>query len=558
MYLTKTVTADSAGVDALVEIVSEALQKCKVKNTGLENALALTKETASALANHAPDGSKISVLIYTLLGKVSIEINVKGEKFDFSECLKNLLPKAEETEKKEDSVTEENADNENADALSRILLKSMGENVHYRNLFGMNRVILSIQRPGNTFIFMTLGAMVLGIGIGMLLILPYFGMLDDYLDLYVFVPVKTMYMNALKMVVAPVVFFSIVSSIAHFSDTAELGRLGGRVISIFMCTTILAVGVGIGVFFLLKPGVQIPDGAVIADAQEITSQTMDVSIKDMIVGIVPSDFVEPFVSSNMLQLIFLAVVCGIAAGMIGRYSETVKNLFEAFNELFLKITTLIIRFMPVAVFCSICSTMMNLGIKTMLSVLQMFGTFLLGLLGLLCVYSTILLLFGRVNPFKFFKNYIPTMIQVFSMASSNASIPLNMEACEKLGVPRKIYSLSIPLGATINMDGTCVHLAVFSLALAKTNGIEITGSMLFAVIVAIIVLSMGAPGIPGSGLICLSVLLSQMGVPTEAIGLVMGIDALVGMFRCMNNCTGDVVASMVVARKEKVLRDMKL
>ena len=136
------------------------------------------------------------------------------------------------------------------------------------------------------------------------------------------------------------------------------------------------------------------------------------------------------------------------------------------------------------------------------------------------------------------------------MASSNASIPVNMEACDKMGIAQKIYSLSIPLGATVNMDGTCVYMGVFALALAKTYGVPVTGASITAMIISIIVLSVGAPGIPGSGLICLSVLLAGLGVPTEAVGLIMGIDSLVGMFRCMSNCTGDVAMSVVVARQE--------
>ena len=137
------------------------------------------------------------------------------------------------------------------------------------------------------------------------------------------------------------------------------------------------------------------------------------------------------------------------------------------------------------------------------------------------------------------------------MASSNASIPVNMEACEKkLGISSRVFSLSIPLGATLNMDGTCIHLAVFALALAKVYGVPVGGGMLLSMVVSIIVLSMGAPGIPGSGLICLSVLLTQMNVPVEAIGLVMGIDSLIGMFRCMSNCLGDVAVTSIVAKSE--------
>ena len=231
----------------------------------------------------------------------------------------------------------------------------------------------------------------------------------------------------------------------------------------------------------------------------------------------------------------------------------VKSLFETFNELFLKITTLIINFMPLAVFCSICSMMLSVGFSTILSVLGMLATFLVGLLCMMCVYCIILAVVGRINPLCFVKKYAPSMLQVFSMGSSNAAIPVNMQACDNMGVDKKVYCLSLPLGATLNMDGHCVYMAVFTLALAKTYGVTITGSALTAIIISIIVLSMGAPGIPGSGLICLSTLLTQVGVPIEAVGLVMGIDSFVGMFRCMSNSAGDVAVSILVAKLENML-----
>jgi Na+/H+-dicarboxylate symporter len=316
---------------------------------------------------------------------------------------------------------------------------------------------------------------------------------------------------------------------------------------------VIAVAVGLGSFYLFKPGKAGIIGQA-ADASSITSQTMDISILDTIVGIVPDNFIKPFLESNMLQLIFLAVICGIAVGKIGKYSEMLCTLLEACNELFLKVTTMIIRFMPAAVLCSVMSMMLTMGGKTMISVMGMLGTLIFGLICMIVIYCLLILLIGRISPIPFLRKYSATMLQVFSMASSNASIPINMDACEKkLGIAKNIYSLSIPLGATINMDGTCVHLAVFSLALAKIYGVEITGASMISLVLAIVVLSMGAPGIPGSGLICLSVLLTQLGIPVEAIGLVMGIDSLAGMFRTMSNCTGDVAVSVIVARLEKLM-----
>ncbi len=210
--------------------------------------------------------------------------------------------------------------------------------------------------------------------------------------------------------------------------------------------------------------------------------------------------------------------------------------------------------MPVAIFCSITSTILKMGMETLVSVLTIFGTYLFALACMIAVYCLLILLKGRLSPVPLLRKYAPIMLQVFSMSSSNASIPINMEVCgKKLGIGWKVYSLSIPLGATINMDGTCINLAVFSLAIAKAYGVEITGSAIFSLVITIFVLSMGAPGIPGVGLICLSVLLTQIGIPVEAVGLVMGIDSLVGMFNTMINCLGDVSITTIVAKSEGLI-----
>ncbi len=540
MYIRKTVHADNEGVSVITQFVTEQLMQKGIKPADVDKACLAAEEAAGSIVEHSKD-AEVTVCVRGLLGNLTVEISSKGDRYNPAESIER------------DRLLNEEV-GEGAQVIIRsILLKSMAEQVRYRHILGTNRISFLVRKSKRAFLYQTLGAMALAILAGFLLSELGLTEFNKDLDTYVLTPVRTMYMNALKMVVAPVVFFSIVSCIVRFSDISELGRVGGRIVSMYMLTTLIATGVGIGVFYLFQPGGVISAGAASSAVSQITSQKMDVSIKDMIVNIVPSDFVQPFVESNMLQLIFLAVVCGIGAGLIGRYSERVKDMFEALNDLFLKITTLVIRFMPVAVFCSICSMMLDMGIGTIASVFGIFATFVFGLICMMIIYCIIMVIVARLNPIPFLKKYPQTMLQVFSMASSNASIPLNLDACRNLGIAQKIYTLSVPLGATINMDGACVYMAVFSLALAKIYGVNVSGASILAMVISIIVLSVGAPGIPGSGLICLSVLLAQIGVPTEAIGLIMGIDSLVGMFRCMSNCTGDVAVSVAVAKREKML-----
>ncbi|MCR5590371.1 MAG: dicarboxylate/amino acid:cation symporter [Lachnospiraceae bacterium] len=539
MFIKKSFTADDKGIEEIVAEVRAALAEYGAKGKDAEKTVLAAEEAAGNLAGHTASGM-ICLTIRKLPGMLSIELSAKGERYSLKDHMGDVIPDEEAGSAVQEMVRD-------------LLLKAMSSSVKYRHIHGTNMIFITHRRSKRTFLYQTVGAMALAVIAGLILSSIGSDGFNKMLDSYVLVPARTMYMNALKMVVAPVVFFSIVSCIVKFSDISELGRVGGRVLSLYLLTTFIAVGVGIGSFCLFKPGSALPSAQAVQAAEDITSKTMDVSIKDTIVGIVPSDFVQPFVESNMLQLIFLAVICGIAAGLIGRFSSFVKDIFEAFNDLFLKITTIVIRFMPIAIFCAICSMMLNMGIASVASVFGIFATFVFGLACMMIIYSLLMMIIGRMNPLPFLKKYPSAMLQVFSMASSNASIPINMEACDKLGIAPKIYSLSIPLGATVNMDGACVYMAVFSLALAKTYGVQISGASMTAMIISIVVLSIGAPGIPGSGLICLSVLLTQLGVPTEAIGLVMGIDSFVGMFRCMSNCTGDVAMSVLVAKQEKSL-----
>ena len=534
-------SSDPTGVEQAVEYCHTFFRDAKIsRREQTKAALVMEEAIESLVAHRTGEESMLNVHARARFGTITIELSAPGEEYALAHNMNSAA-----------LLEEDISSTDTLDTIRNILLRSLTDGLKYRHKNDVNYIRMTVVRSRHAFLYQTLGAMLAAIAVGALLSLMAPGAFNSVLDANILSPVKTMYMNALKMVVAPVVFFSIISCIVQFSDLSALGRIGIKIFAMYILTTVIAVAVGFGAFFLLEPGNAALTEGVMADATSITSQNMDVSIKDTIVDIVPSNFVAPFVNSNMMQLIFLAILFGIATGLIGKYSTMLTEFFQALNDLFLKVATIIIKVMPIAVFCSIASMMLSMGISSILSVLGMFGTFLFGLACMILVYCLLMLVFARLNPIPFLKKYSTVMLQVFSTGSSNASIPLNMDACEnKLGISEKVFSLSIPLGATLNMDGTCIYLAVFSLALAKAYGITVTGGMLLSMMSSIIVLSMGAPGIPNSGLICLSVLLAQMNVPVEAIGLIMGIDSFAGMFRTMNNCLGDVAVTSIVAKSE--------
>jgi len=533
--------ADTQGIGAGLDKIEAMLTKYGLKRKDIVKKMLVAEEVMAALLAHADKAGTMHLSVRRLFEDISIEISVAGREFSFAESLslgadldtEEIGPDAEQS-------------------IRNTILRSVVEDLKYRHRNGMNAVRITVTRSRRAMLYKTLGAMAIAIAAGILLRLlapeSFCGILNDN----ILVPVKTMFMNALKMIVTPVVFFSIVSCIGQFTNLSEMGKIGGKVISLYLLTTVIATGVGVGMFYLFRPGNPVTAGLAAGEVG-FAAQQLEFSVKDMIVGIVPANIVKPFLEADMLQLIFLAVLCGIAVGMIGKYSKMLSDLFTACNELFLKITVLLVQFMPLAAFCSILSMMLQTGTEALVSILSIFGVFVLSLAAMMTVYCLLMVLFARLNPLPFCRRYAPTMVQVFSMASSNAALPLNIDACKKLGVSPKVYSLALPLGATINMDGTCVYLSVVALALARVYGVQIPPAALLSVVISIIVLSVGAPGVPGSGLICLSVLLTQLGVPVEAVGLVMGIDPLIGMLRCMSNCLGDMAVSCIVAKKEKVL-----
>lgn len=533
--LTKNPTGEA------VEFVQRSLEEYGIAAKAAIKGTLVAEEAIASLVAHAEKNGTLRVNVRKLAGSITVEMSAPGSDYSLTDAMTEA-----------DVILDSDVGEEMLESIRNIMLTSLADGLKFSHKNGYNNIRITIEKNRRRFLYLTLAALIAGTLVGVVLSLAGPDAVNGALNGYILTPVKTMYINALKIIVAPVVFFSIVTCISGFSDLNELGRIGGRTTLMYLFTTLIAVAVGAGSYYLFRPGTA---GGAAAAAGAATGpaapsgEDVELSAIDMIVDIVPSNFVKPFLENNMAQLIFLAVLCGIAVGMIGKYSEVLIQIFEALNELFMKITAMIIRLMPVAVFCSMSSMVIDLGVKTILSIFGMFATFLFGLACMLIIYIILMILIGRLDPRPFIRKYAPVMLQIFSMASSNASIPLNMEVCDKkLGVSSKVYSLSIPLGATLNMDGTCVQLMVFALALAKVYGVTVTGSALLMMAFTVVILSMGAPGIPGAGVICLSVLLEQLGVPTEAVGLVMGIGPLIGMFLCMCNCTGDTVITTIVAK----------
>ena len=545
----KTIIVEQKHTETGMKFIKEGLEEFGLEKKQTTKTMLLAEEVLVRLMEHVKDpDEKICIILNKRFGRVYVDISLRGEKFQF--IYGHTIEEVLDQENDDLQTAQEKEEN----IIRDILLKANEEKLRYKNKNSMNMVEITVQKNPHAMVLHTMLALIAAIIIGVLMKVFVPSGVNEALNDTVFTSISTMFLNALKMIVGPVVFFSIACCISQFGDLKEAGRIGGKVMGFYLLTTVLAILVATGIFELLKPGN--PELAVklAEDATAVAVSDVSISIKDTIVGIVPANFVKPFLDSNMMQLIFLAVLIGIALEKIGDHSRLLKDIFEACNNLFLKITVMLVRFIPIATFSSILSVVLKTGPDVLLSMLAMLGTFAAGIVAMMGVYCLLLVVISHLNPMPFLKKYSPTMLQVFGMASSNAAIIVNMKACEeKLGISKKIYSLSIPLGATVNMDGTCIYLVIFGMALARVFGVDISGGMMLSMFFSVFVLSVGAPGVPGAGLVCLSVLLTQLNVPIAGIGLVMGLDSLLGMMRAMSNSLGDVTASLIVAKSENKL-----
>jgi Na+/H+-dicarboxylate symporter len=437
------------------------------------------------------------------------------------------------------------------------LLQAYADKIKYKHKNGVNTIKIIVGMVERQLAMLTLiaflGAILLGaVGVA---ILPSSWI--NTMDAYFFLPIEKMFISILQLITAPAVFFSIICCVARFTEFTEPGRVTLKIFAWYIISNILAVIIGIHVFGWIKPGEEGMFAHMVENKVLSTQASGDISIMDTIISTVPSNIVEPFLNINSMQLVFMAVLCGIAVGTIGNFSGAVKNFFSAGDVLFSKITSLIMNVVPIAVFCATFSVMIHNGFRVWISVLEMVVTVLIGMMLIMLFYVLIILCVGRMNPFIFLKKYYPELKNTFVQGSGLASIPNTIHCCKhRFGISSKIYSFSIPFGATVNLDGNCVYLTIAGLFLARLCGIDLFSANIFSLIFAIIILSVGAPITPGSALLCLFVLLTQMGVSLDITILIMGVNFFIEMLLAMANTMGDVAITLVVAKGENLV-DMK-
>jgi Na+/H+-dicarboxylate symporter len=395
----------------------------------------------------------------------------------------------------------------------------------------------------------------LGMGLGILVGLVLNLAFPDAFEIvngYFLVPVGKIFVNLIKMLVVPIVLVSIILGTAGISDPKKLGRIGFKTISFFLVTTVIALILAIGTSYLIKPG----SGDFQLDGANF-KPTEAPPVMDTLINIIPANPLGAMASGEMLQVIAFAIFLGYGISRLGDKAAGLLKLVEQANDVLMYLVQAIMKFAPYGAFALIATAVGGQGLGAITAMGKyMFVVLFVLFLHLVLTYGGALTLLGKMKPIKFLKGFSPAMAVAFSTSSSSATLPVSMRAAQdNLNVPKSISGFVQPLGATINMDGTAIMQGVATIFIAQVYGNDLSMTQILTVILTATLASIGTAGVPGVGLVMLSMVLTSVGLPVEAIALVLGVDRLLDMTRTAVNITGDAVCAVYVAKTEENIVD---
>ena len=361
-------------------------------------------------------------------------------------------------------------------------------------------------------------------------------------------PFGTIFLNLIKMIIVPLVFSSLLVGAASVGDVKKLGRMGGKTMGYYLITTAFAVTLGLVLGNLIDPGIgmSVPEGAKYAAGTPVPAS-------QVIINLFPANPLSALVNGTMLQIIVFALFLGVGATLVGEKAKPVIAFFDGFAEITYKITGIVMMVAPIGVFALITPVVAANGPSVLLPLLKVIIAVYVGcILHAAVIYSLAVKTLGNTSPIKFFNGVFPAMVVAFTTCSSSATLPVTMKSVEdNLGVSKEVASFVLPLGATVNMDGTALYQGICALFVAQVYGIDLTMGQQITVVMTATLASIGTAGVPGAGLIMLTMVLQSIGLPLEAVALVAGIDRILDMARTTVNITGDASAAVIVDYTEK-------
>lgn len=523
------------GVSEVLRFIEETLKSFRVKKRDLLEALLISEETMLLLSDHAPEDAHIKVMVSRRMGVARIRLAVPGTPVTLDEHL--------------GAVSIDQLGEATEEAIRSVMLRSYADSIKYRHSRSENILTIITGIPERLLATRTVAA----IGLALLTALLFRQVLPDaavqWISTNLFGAVESLFISTLMCITAPAVFVSITCSMFRFEGFSYLERSGKTVVITYLVTSVMAALGGMAIFQLFQPGevgiLALPAGG---------GAVQGFSLWGILETLIPPNIVEPFISVNSLQLMVVAITIGAALTMCGKRVQHVKTLLEELDVLCGKVSSLVMHMVPPIVFCSTADALLSSRVEVLLATAELIPALLAGMVALLVLYCLLLMVAARLNPLLFWKKYVPVMKSVFLKGSSVAAIPINMRISRRqLGVPRSICAFSIPLGATINMDGNCMCLTIITLFFARICNVPLGTNEMVLLLLLVLILSLGAPIAPGTLILCLVTLLTQMGIDIGAISLIIGINFVLEMLLGLVNSVGNVVVALLVARKEGTL-----
>lgn len=366
-------------------------------------------------------------------------------------------------------------------------------------------------------------------------------------DASIFKPIGDIFISAIKMLIVPLVFSTLVVGITAMRDPQKMGRIGVRTIGLYLLTTAFAISIGLLASWIFQPGV----GMEMSFESGVEAQEAP-SLIEILVGLVPQNPVDALASGNILQIIVFAIGLGISLTLIGEKGEPVVRVFESFAEAMYQLTSFVMALAPFGVFGLIAHVSGSYGLEVLLPLAKVIGVaYLASILHVLIVYTGLLSLLGKLNPLRYLQGILDALVVAYSSASSSGTLPISLRCAQKnLGVSEGVAGFVLPVGATINMDGTAIYQGVVAVFIAQLLGVDLSLMDYGMIIVTGTLASIGTAGVPGAGLVMLSIVMAQIGLPLEAIAVIAGIDRILDMARTSVNVAGDLMVTTLVAKSE--------
>lgn len=510
--------------------LQQYLRERRTEEKDIQTTLLLVEEISVRFLEHTPN-VPVLVRVRDRFGSITVILENEAEDFNPISEIKDWGTESE-------------------DYFRTLIFRANSEKLDYARQNSRNVIHIKARQPKYNMMFMALAMLVVGTLLGVVMVHTMSPERTKLIDYQLFDTIRTLFFNALGMLIVPMIFCSVVTTIAGLSSLSDTGRLGGKAMRTYSLTTVLAILVGFGTAFLLLPR-EFSESVQSIAAGRPAEEAADLLGRDTIINLIPKNLVTPILEANIMQVMLLAVFVGVALGILGEKIQVVSKLIEDLTRLFQVLVNMVAAFMPLVTLVSMASLIITVGLPVLPLLLQLVGAEFFALVVLWLLYSVQLMTSG-ISPIPFWKA-MPGYFRKSGLPNySGAYLPHSMELCTRqFGVSPRVASFTTSLGATINMDGACIHFVLCSVLFARLYGLDLDGHMILTIAVAVFILSMGDSAVQNSSLLSMTSILTLIGVPTSALGLILGVDQFLDMIRCGSNILGDLSSTLTIAKSEQ-------